>query len=651
MQAFSLGYAIFHSLGFTKASHYFPQRVGEKRKLPQRKCTRYSTPFPGVLCKKRYLLSLRTQPWKTRFKTQTDNIKMNFFNRALYNLVLSPKALYNRMGVQTDKLALILQVKLMIDDRRPNTFNQRPQKAGKPKKEFRKATLWSIIGSAFMGLFFLYVFAIQNDDQLLKLTLYFSLYIFLLSFTLITEVSNLLLDGTDNTIILPAPVNPPTLLLARLLHILVIILRSGLPMMLPGWVTVSLLDGWKAALVFPWICILAILFTVFVVCSFYLVVLRFVSAQRFKNIIAGIQIFFSIILFAASQLLPRLLSRTMLENLSLESQWWSVYFPAQWFGAMYALVVQVNKSQLVLIGATVSVLVPLLAFFVLIKYLAPAFNRKIGALGGGETEKPLTQKQKVQRKNGRGLANALSGILTRSHTEQAAFRLAWNISSRSREFKMKVYPSLGYLLVYIVVFSIGGSGRKLSFQGFKEMNNAAFFFIMALIYISSFSINTIITQLQMSEKPKAAWVFFTTPLTQPGQVISGAFKAMLAKFLLPICIIVSVAALVLTNGKAAPHLLVGYANVLMGTTLFAYLYLRKFPFSSPIQTNARTGNIILGILVTFLPFGIAVIHGFLRNSLVLLLVLAAISLSVTFFLFQQIAKRQWQSILSTYTED
>ena len=576
---------------------------------------------------------------------------MNFFNRALYNLVLSPKALYSRMGIQADKLALILQVKLMIDDRRPNTFNQRPQRQGKPKKEFSKATLWSIIGSTVMGLIFLYTFAIPGEDRLLQLTLYFSLFLLLHSFTLITEVSNLLLDSTDNTIILPAPVNAQTLLMARLLHILVIILRSGLPMMLPGWVAISFIDGWKATLLFPWVCILAILFTVFVVCSFYLLVLRFVSVQRFKNIIAGIQIFFSIFVFAASQFLPRLLSRNILEHVSLESKWWSVYFPAEWFAALYNLVVQGNRSRVVITGAAIAVFLPIVAFFVLIKYLAPAFNRKLGALGGGETAAPLTQKQKVQYKKGRSLANTLSSTFTRSYTEQAAFRLAWNISSRSREFKMKVYPSLGYLLVYVALFFVGGKGNQLSLEGFRQMDDTAFYFIMALIYISSFSINTIITQLQMSEKYKAAWVFFTAPLTQPGQVISGAYKAMVAKFLLPIFIIVSIITLVLTNGKAAPHLLAGFSNVVMTSTLFAYLFLRKFPFSSPIQANARSGNLVLGIMVTFLPFGVGVLHYFMRNNLILLFILAAASLCGTYLLLQQMKQQAWQSILSKYSDE
>jgi hypothetical protein len=574
---------------------------------------------------------------------------VNFFNKALYNLVLSPKALYNKLGIQTDKLALILQVKLIMDDRRPNTFNQQ-QKRNKPQKELTKATIWGVLVSAFMGLIFAYAFVL-SEERLLQLTVYFSMYIVLLAMVLITEVSNLLLDSKDNTIILPAPVNPRTLLLGRLLHIIVIIMRSGLPMMLAGWVITSILDGWKATLLFPWICILAILFTVFLVNSFYLIILRLVSVQRFKNIVASMQIVLSIILFASYQLLPRLLGNGALDNLQFQNVSWSIYFPTQWFASLYEIIVHGVSARLVLIGAAASVLVPIVAFFVLIKYLAPAFNKKIGALAGGESEKPLTVKQKAQRKKGRSLANVLSEKLTGNYTEQAAFRLAWNISSRSRDFKMKVYPSIGYQVVYLAIFFVGSGRQKLSLQGFRDMEGQAFFLMMSLIYLSSFSINTIITQMQMSEKPKAAWVFFTAPLTEPGQIISGAFKAMLTKFLLPIFIIVSIVTLTLSEGKIAIHLLVGFANVLMSCSLFGYFFLRKFPFSTPMQANGRAGNILLGIIVTSLPFGIGVVHALLRDKTIVLIVIAAISFTITYFLFQQIQKREWQSILSKYSDE
>jgi ABC-2 type transport system permease protein len=572
---------------------------------------------------------------------------MNFFNKALHKLVLSPQALYKRLGIQTDKLSLILQVKLMMDDRRPASFNQQ-QRHNKPKKEYNKSTVWTILGSVFIGLLLLNAFSF-GDERLLQLTLYFSMYIVFLAMILITEVSTLLLDSKDNTIILPAPVNARTLLLGRLLHIVIITMRTGLPMMLAGWVVTGIIDGWKAALLFPWVCILAILFAVFLVNSFYLIILRFLSVQRFKNIITTMQIVLSIVVFAGYQLLPRIIGNINLNNFSFQSVSWSIYFPTQWFAALYTLIIDSNFSTWVVAGASAAVVVPLVAFYILIKYLAPAFNRKIGMLTGGETVKPLTLKQKAVQQRGGSLANNLSLKFARNYTEQAAFRLAWNISSRSRDFKMKVYPSIGYQLVYLLIFFVG-KGNKLSLDGFNEMNPTSFTLMMMLVYLSAFSINTIITQMQMSEKPKAAWVFFVTPLTEPGRVISGAYKAMLVKFLLPTFAVISIITLVLTHGKIAPHLIIGFANVLMCCTIFGVLFLKKFPFSTPVQDNGRSGNIILSIVVSLLPIIIGLLHAYFKNNLLVLLSIAAVSLVITFQSFRQMQKHEWQKILSKYED-
>jgi hypothetical protein len=174
--------------------------------------------------------------------------------------------------------------------------------------------------------------------------------------------------------------------------------------------------------------------------------------------------------------------------------------------------------------------------------------------------------------------------------------------------------------------------------------------MLMLVYLSALSINTIVTQIQMSEKPKAAWVFFVTPLAEPGRVISGAYKAMLIKFLLPTFAIVSMITLVLTHGKIALHLIVGFANVFMCCTVFGFLFLKRFPFSTPLQDNARSGNMVLSIMVSLMPIIIGLLHGYFRGNLVVLLIVAGIALLVTFQLLRQMQKREWQSILSKYEE-
>ncbi len=58
--------------------------------------------------------------------------------------------------------------------------------------------------------------------------------------------------------------------------------------------------------------------------------------------------------------------------------------------------------------------------------------------------------------------------------------------------------------------------------------------------MSSFIFITAISNLIYSDKYKAAWVYFVAPLAAPGRLLSGAWKAALVKFLLPVYIAVSV---------------------------------------------------------------------------------------------------------------
>jgi hypothetical protein len=129
------------------------------------------------------------------------------------------------MGVNTSQLNSILLTKLIIDDRRPNTLHQTGRRKSKPVKG---ATLGTMLLSAVMGAFFLICFSI-GKDYTTHLTVYFSMYIFLLASSLISDFTSVLIDVRDNYIILPKPVTDRTVLVGRLLHIIINLSNIVLP--------------------------------------------------------------------------------------------------------------------------------------------------------------------------------------------------------------------------------------------------------------------------------------------------------------------------------------------------------------------------------------------------------------------------------------
>src|SRR3546814_6080497 len=88
---------------------------------------------------------------------------------------------------------------------------------------------------------------------------------------------------------------------------------------------------------------------------------------------------------------------------------------------------------------------------------AAGFNDKLAAMAGGSDTAPAVARGASTAK--RSLGDRLGVLLARTSLESAGFAIVWLITGRSREFKQKVYPSLGFVPVYFVfLFFVGFGG-------------------------------------------------------------------------------------------------------------------------------------------------------------------------------------------------
>src|SRR3954469_25310572 len=109
---------------------------------------------------------------------------MNIVNDFLLRIALLPGLLYERLDVNTAQLKTIVSTKLLMDDRRPNTFQQVNQK--RKQKETTRATFGTMLLSALLGATFIFAFAI-GDNLITQLTFFFAMFIFMLAATLISD--------------------------------------------------------------------------------------------------------------------------------------------------------------------------------------------------------------------------------------------------------------------------------------------------------------------------------------------------------------------------------------------------------------------------------------------------------------------------------
>ncbi|MES2332881.1 MAG: hypothetical protein V4539_24950 [Bacteroidota bacterium] len=564
---------------------------------------------------------------------------MNIFNLFFLRAVLLPSGLYRKMGVNIPHLKAILTTKLMMDDRRVSGIQQTRKK--KLKKEPKNTTIGSMMATAIMGCVFLFAFSV-GKDYLTQLTIYFSFYIFTLTSVLISDFTSVLIDVRDNLIILPKPVNDKTFVLARLLHVVIHVSKLVMPMALPAVIALGIKEGVAGFLPFIFLVIAATLFTIFLINAMYLLILKFTTPERFKSIISYFQIFFAIFFYAGYQLVPRLVSKTVISGYSIASFKYAFLTVPYWFAAAWQYLHGFQWNSPLFIYFLLTLLLPVFSIWIVIKYFAPSFNRKLSMIGGSESETaPVQQKGKAIASTTSAYISTLGGWLTEKGTERMSFLHTWKMTGRSRDFKLKVYPSVGYIAVYIVLLFVNNG--KISLDNMHNQTGPGKFVFMSVIYFSSFALMMAIYQLAYSDKYKAAWIYFITPIQSPGKLLSGALKSIIVKLYLPMVVLTCIAALIIVGPAVIPNLIFGIFNQILIITFVGYLAMRDIPFSTQ-QASVKGSGFVRGLLSMILPLILGILHFFVYPYLIVIIVLGILSIIASWLMMDALKNKGWGKI-------
>jgi len=567
---------------------------------------------------------------------------MNIINKSFLKLALLPSPFYRSIGVDTVKLKSIVTTKLIMDDRRPNSIQQTRRNK---EKKVSMATLGTMLISALMGVFLLLFFGVGND-VVTQMTFYLTVFFFMLSLTLISDFTSVLIDVRDNQIILPKPVNDRTFVVARLLHIFIHICKIVLPMSLAGIVYIASDFGVHGTLLFLFTILLTTALSIFFINAIYILILRFTTPHRFQAIISYVQIFFAIAMYGSYQLFPRMLSELSLDEFDIATQTGIQAYPIYWLANSWQVLFTLKGAAGQIVMAIAGVAFPLLAIFVVVRYLAPSFNRRLGLLNSSSAAPKETAAKTVIEK--KSYADWLSKLFTGTKTEKAGFLFTWRMTSRSRDFKVKVYPSIGYMVVYVIILFM--NSRSISLADLAEESNKAKFLVLGAIYFTSFLLIMAIGQIIYSEKYKAAWIYYTSPVEKPGELISGAGKAAILKFYIPIVLFITVAALVLIGPKVLPNIILGLFNQILIAGVMLYLTNKHFPFSLQQSNNVKTGSFLRGMMVLFISALVSIGHFLIYSVLPAIALCAVLSVIASWLLFDSIKKISWERIESSYND-
>ena len=563
---------------------------------------------------------------------------MNSLDKFFLRFFMLPKSIYSRMGVDIIKLEAILSAKLTIDNRRPQGFRQMQKR--NEKKQVSNATLGTMAMALMMGLFFLFTFTLGND-MTTKLTVYFTLFIFMLCILLITDFTHVLIDVRDNFIILPKPVNDATFVTARLMHIGIHITKMVLPLALPASIAVVIVFGFASFLPFVFLILLATILSIFMINAVYILILKITSPQKFQSIINYLQIVFAIFIFAFYQLGPRMMERYAMEKVNFADKIWMRFFPPFWFANAMDNISNLSFNNIGLINIFLAVCIPLLSIFVVIKYLAPSFNRKLSMINSSAIEIKKAQKQKTQ--SSISFIEKLAKVITKESQEFMGFMFTWKMMSRSREFKLKVYPSFGYMVVFfgIMVFNFMNIGEGNISEVFGS--EGKFIFII-VFYFGSFMLMSAVTYITVSEKFKAGWIFHVSPIEVPGKIMSGAVKAMIVQYYIPVFIAFSILGLALTGISVLPNLLLGFFNMMVVNMLMSYIFMNALPFSKSPESISKGRTFIRSLLTMSVPVMIGIVHYFVFDLIWAVLFFSLLSAIALWLIADGIKKISWAKL-------
>lgn len=547
--------------------------------------------------------------------------------------------MFEKTGVNISQLNEILRVKLLMDNRRPKaTFAARRRSAlaepSGPASQWRIGFFSLLMGLGMSMLLFI------NGAPLLAQSFYFALFMVLMALSLISDFTSVLLDTRDQFILLPRPVDDRTIAVSRILHITIYVLRQGLTLGLPAIIMAGFIDrSVFAALLFLVQIIEATFLCTLIVNLVYLLLMKSVSPQKFKDIISYFQVVFSMLIFAA-YILPRAINMSVLSHINLLGHWWAYILPPVWIAALNGVLIHPQQSNIITsLLAIAGFTLPVIGFWVVAKVLAPGFNKRLAELGTSDSNNTA---QKTTNKTYKlDFRDRIANFIAPHPVENAGFRLTWKLAARTREFKVKVYPSFAFVVVYFLFFALSAPGANISEKINHFQNGASYIF---LVYLSTIVLTNIFSNISLSEKYKAAWVYYALPIKTPGKILSGMYKAIISLYFLPYCALLTIAMTFVWGPKVINDAILGFLISNICGILLALFMVKGLPFSKPAVPKQSGGKMIASFIVTMSIACLGYGHYRLAKHEIVIWILIIPAALIVWIMLHYYRKQSWESM-------
>lgn len=522
------------------------------------------------------------------------------------------RSLFEKAGIDYPVMRKILQVKLVMDNRRDLTVFTNNKKK---EKEGNSNFFLSLLIYLFMGII-LIPFVILKQNYICQMGITFGIIMFFIMTSLISDFSSVLLDIKDANIIGTRPVDKKTLRLAKTIHVTNYIFLITTALVGPSLLVSLFCQGFLFFLIYFTFTILIDIFCIVLTSFIYILVLRFFDGEKLKDIINYIQIILSIVIMVGYQLLSRLFSFVDFK-ITFVPKWWQYLIAPIWFSAPFQMIKKLEINNTFLIFTIMAVAVPIAAILIYVNIM-PLFERYLQKLSNNSESRKSSKKRPLQ---------LISKFVCRTKEERTYFRFASDMMKNEREFKLKVYPSLGFSLVFPFIFIF----QQISDSSLKEISKGRTYFF---IYFCGLMLPTIIYMIKYSATYKGAWIYKALPIKETAPIFHGTLKAFLVKLFLPLYLLEAFIFIAIYGSRIIPDLLIVFINMLIFIIVSFMAYPKALPFSEPFGvTQSESG--IISFLLFFILAALAGIHILCTFFPISIYIYMLIAIIVTFILWKK----------------
>ncbi|WP_455798995.1 ABC transporter permease [Clostridium butyricum] len=525
------------------------------------------------------------------------------------------KGLYTRVGVDYEKMRIILKIKLTLDRRRTSTIMG---SSNKKDEESENSFVYALIMYGIIGAF-IGIIILSSSNAMFSFSIAFGMFMFFVLTSFISDFSNVLLDVRDKNVIGTKGVNNKTIAAAKVTHICYYIFLISLAL---SWLSIigMFRFGILTGILFLGELIVADILMIVITALIYLFILRFFNGEKVKDILNFVQIALTIVMTIGYQFLGRMFNVFDL-NIVYKSRIWNLLLPPMWFAApLYAVNGgEINKIIIMLI--TLAFIVPIIAIILYLK-------------NSSKFEDSLSKLNSVRNnEKSKGVFYRFGRWTCRNNEEKAAYNLSVSVMKREREFKLKAYPNLGFIIIFPILFIFIFTNN---YEGIESIPLS-----MSLnIYWFILMIPSILMTLQYSNDYKAAWIYESVFIKDTANIYRGVYKALIVNLLLPLYLVESVIFTVIFGIQVLGILIIVFIFLLIFIVAEHIIGKLSLPFTTKAGV-VNNGSNLLNILLGMILVGIAAtINYFLLSNIIALIVYGIALVIVALFM--------WRKCIKTY---